>query len=262
MSTTTTLTIPLPPSQRLRFIRSMKKLGDLLTETQSTLALPDPLHNGPRHGRSASVSLSPGSSSSRTFFSLRTPTLRSPGPLSATFPPNAYSPASATPITPTTIDPEALKEHNLAKASSMLGENVPPELVMHKGSKGKGRKRSSTVSVPEFSTPSQTQTLPRKPRHSPRPSLKHAVSSSSLAPSSSSDEPFSYDTLVAAADLDIPPVPVLFAPTQSSGSMTAGKRDRSMYRKEACWSGEWSGSVNGHIRTMEDVVRGLRELRA
>ncbi|KAJ7050730.1 hypothetical protein C8F01DRAFT_1178103 [Mycena amicta] len=251
-----TSTLPIPHSQRLRFIRSMKKLGDLLTETQTVLT-DVPMPNA--HTRTTSASFfSPSSvdstcaspSSSRTFFSLRLPTAKSPGPLSATFSLNS----PATPITPAAIDPETLKARNLAKVSATLGENVPPELV------SKGRKRSSTVSVPEYSTspghPGLIAGSVARRGHRTRPSrpvLKHAASSSSLShpPPAPEDEPFSYATLVAAsASANAVTVPVLFASTPNTKKNT--------YRKEACWSGEWSGSV----RNMDDVVRGLRELRA
>ncbi|KAF7317489.1 hypothetical protein MKEN_00835300 [Mycena kentingensis (nom. inval.)] len=225
----------MPHSQRMRFIRSMKKLGDLLTETQNMPALVE----GPLPSPADSTPTSP-----RTFFSIRLPTK---SPLSVTFAISVSIPT--TPLTPAAIDPAALKAHNIAKASAMLGEDVPPELV-------KGRKRSSTVSVPEFRTGGGAGT-----RRAAR-TLKHVASSTSLrrprppppAPAPADDsEPFSYASLVAVQGSDaVPTVPVLFEPKPTTS--------RSTYRKEAGWSGEWSGCVRD--LSMEDVVRGLRELRA
>nr|GAT45112.1 predicted protein [Mycena chlorophos] len=285
---TTTLPLPMPHSQRLRFIRSMKKLGDLLTETQSVLAVADGVAAGHRRAASsfshASESTTPTTGTNTSFLSFRLPK----SPLSLNPRP---APSPATPLTPAAIDPAKLQAHNLAKASAMLGEDVPPELVPfsqrnQQSLRTKGRKRSSTVSVPEFSTAAaaavnvdldasagrvardrrshtgahahphgKTQAQAPRPRPSrPTLKLKHAASSASLQSSlyerDADAEPFSYATLVAASTTV--PVPVLFAPAPAQ---TDG---RTTYRKEAAWSGEWSGSV----RSMEDVVRGLRELRA
>ncbi|KAF7317485.1 hypothetical protein MKEN_00834800 [Mycena kentingensis (nom. inval.)] len=234
----------MPHSQRMRFIRSMKKLGDLLTETQNMPALVE----GPLPSPVDSTSTP---TSSRTFFSLRLPSAATKFPLSATFAISVSIPT--TPLTPAAIDPAALTAHNIAKAKALLGEDVPPELV-------KGRKRSSTVSVPEFRTGGGAGT-----RRAAR-TLKHVASSTSLrrprppppapAPAPADDsEPFSYASLVAAQGSDAAPtVPVLFEPKPKPTT------SRSTYRKEAGWSGEWSGCVRD--LSMEDVVRRLRKLRA
>ncbi|KAJ6566780.1 hypothetical protein B0H19DRAFT_1374204 [Mycena capillaripes] len=255
----------LPYSQRLRLIRSIRKLGDLLTETSQLVEAPPPL---PQHSRNNSMSSpvhnttwsgspprTPGqmtseeSPSSRNFFSLHLPKLlsgdRTPfsSPLSPTFTLSLNSPS--TPV----VDPETLKERKLAKVVQTLGENVPPELVFPPPAR-KGRKRSSTVTVAEYTAADKRAvvaagaTVVGRRRHAREVSrtLKHAASSTSLRPPvhNTDLEPFSYSTFV--------PVPWSGAPVTSIEHTGTG-----MHRKEAGWSGEWSGSV----QNMEDVVRGL-----
>jgi hypothetical protein len=128
-----------------------------------------------------------------------------------------------------------------------LGENVPPELVFPPARKG--RKRSSTVSVPEYTAAAGAAVVGRR-RHAREMSrtLKHAASSTSLGARPVEIEPFSYPSLIPVSSFDVDPAaPPLPIPTDT----------RHMHRREVGWSGEWSGSV----RNMEDVVRGLRDLR-
>ncbi|KAJ7148342.1 hypothetical protein C8R46DRAFT_1359361 [Mycena filopes] len=250
----------LPQSQRLRLLRSIRKLGDLMTESSNLIDTPPP-----KHSRSASVSsptlpptspvenVSEPTPSSRNFFSLRlakTPAVVS-SPLSPTFNLALISPA--TPV----VDPETLKERKLAKVSQTLGHDVPPELVFPPAPR-KGRNRSSTVSVPEYSAAQKATTLAggaavaRRRRHARDASrtVRHAASSASLHADAFDPalEPFSYASLVPVTAISSEPQ--LENPTTPLGA--AG-----MHRKEAGWSGEWSGSV----RSMNDVVRGLRDLR-
>ncbi|KAJ7204984.1 hypothetical protein GGX14DRAFT_569138 [Mycena pura] len=266
----------LPHSQRLRFIRSMKKLGDLLTDASLLVDQPVPSHT---RAASASISRTPiditdldaphSSTPSRNLFSLRLPkALASP-----TFHLSLNSPL--TPVTPV-IDPEILKQRKLAKVAATFGERVPPELVFPPTPPAarKGRQRSSTVSAPEVPRPAPGPCTSaasgagatvvarrRHRRHARVVSLRHAVSSSSLRAHAAgpADEPFSYANLVPATlPLDLGPpsataTPVLFAPDAPGWNHTRS----TMHRKEAGWSGEWSGRVSN----MDDVVRGLRELR-
>ncbi|KAF7354071.1 hypothetical protein MVEN_01094500 [Mycena venus] len=279
----------LPHSQRLRLIRSIRKLGDLITETSHLVDAP--AHAQLQHTRSIPMAspseiledagsqplLTPSSSSpyDRDFFSFRLPKSLTGdrSPLSPTFILSLNSP-----LTPV-VDPETLKERKLAKVVQTLGENVPPELVFPSpASGGKGRKRASTVSVPEYTSATDKRavamtaaaaTVVGRRRHarerSRNATLKHAASSTSLragaSPHPTEVEPFSYPSLV--------PVPVSAFeaarnsfPSESEAAtpieweiVTEG--NPGMRRKEAGWSGEWSGCV----QNMEDVVRGLRELR-
>ncbi|KAJ7450202.1 hypothetical protein FB451DRAFT_1374823 [Mycena latifolia] len=247
MTTMLTPSNAIPHSQRLRLIRSIRKLGDLLTESA---LLVEPASPSPA---------SPISPLRRNFLSLR---LSAPNaardatstPLSATF---STLNSPATPV----IDVAALNERKLAKVAQTLGENVPPELVLAPSAPTHTRrKRASTVSVPE----PRTVIARRRPApvhaHTPSRALKHAASSTSLRPEWEG-EPFSGPSLIpvpsyspslastSSLELDTPPT----APTSRA---RAGKGP-SMHRKEAGWSGEWSGSV----RNMDDVVRGLRGLR-
>ncbi|KAJ7084554.1 hypothetical protein B0H15DRAFT_385816 [Mycena belliarum] len=260
----------LPHSQRLRLIRSIRKLGDLLTEsallvepvphqsshvrtssmspTLSTArpASHSPAPRAPQDGPQPILSIPPTSALRRNFFSLRLPKPRDSDsdstplstPLSATFSVALNSPA--TPV----VNVAALQERKLAKVAQTLGENVPPELVLP----GR-RKRASTVSVPEARSP---PVVVARRRHARTPSrmLKHAASSTSLHESPApvpEFEPFSYPSLVPVPST--PEAPKAWATLRGVGT--------AMHRKEAGWSGEWSGTV----QNMDDVVRGLRGLR-
>ncbi|KAJ7235727.1 hypothetical protein B0H12DRAFT_1141188 [Mycena haematopus] len=289
----------LPHSQRLRLIRSVKKLGDLLTETSQLVDAAAPVP----HSRAVSPSRntwstgptsrfeaetvsdeprahflippSPSTSSphTRSFFSLRLPKSLSglPGdrsPLSPTFSLSLNSPS--TPI----IDPETLKERKLAKVAQTLGENVPAELVFPPPAPTrKGRRRASTTSVPpdymctasdinKRAVAAAGAVVVGRRRHARELSrtLQHAASSTSLRgaprPPATDAEPFSYASLVAVSSFEAfdgrvssaVGTPLEFSPASNEAAM---------HRKELGWSGEWSGSV----RNMEDVVRGLRDLR-
>ncbi|KAJ7032544.1 alginate lyase-domain-containing protein [Mycena alexandri] len=243
----------LPHSQRLRLIRSIRKLGDLLTESSHPVEAPPPL---PQHSRSNSLSsptLSPGSYSTsaaetlsepgptpasahpRNFFSLRLP--KSSSPLSPTF--NLSLDSPSTPV----IDPETLKERKLAKVSQTLGQNVPPELVLQPPAPRRENNRSSTVSVPEYTTAQKHAAtaagaaVARRRRHARDASrtIKHAASSASLHATVHNRElePFSCSSLVSvpSSELRVAENPIA---TETS-EWAAGMR-----RKEAGWSGEWS----------------------
>ncbi|KAJ7668175.1 hypothetical protein B0H17DRAFT_1088099 [Mycena rosella] len=245
----------LPHSQRLRLIRSMRKLGDLLTETA---LLVEPAQSPVQDGSQPFLSLPIPTSSPfrRQFFSLRLPKTNASdntpvtSPLSATF-----SVALNSPSTPV-IDVEALHERKLAKVAQTLGENVPPELVFPRSARN-GRKRSSTVSVPEPRVPGPPVVARRRHARGASRTIKHSASSTSLrVPMPVFDhEPFSYSTLVPIPTADCTPSPT--TPTARVSSPPTREKARGMHRKEAGWSGEWSGSV----QNMDDVVRGLRDLR-
>ncbi|KAF8192375.1 hypothetical protein K438DRAFT_1830077 [Mycena galopus ATCC 62051] len=273
----------LPHSQRLRLIRSIRKLGDLLTETSQLVEAAPPV---PHHSRRTSISRStnrPGemisdeatsdaliasspSSPARSFFSLRIPKSLSGdrSPLSPTFTLSLNSPS--TPV----IDPETLKERKLAKVMQTLGENVPTELVFPVPPQTrKGRRRASTTSTPDYTaadinkrtTIAAAGAAVVRRRHARELSrtLQHAASSTSLrgAPPHPTDmEPFSYASLVPVSSFDVFDGHL----TSTSGAHRlelSPASDNGMRRKELGWSGEWSGCV----QNMEDVVCGLRDLR-
>ncbi|KAJ7805444.1 hypothetical protein B0H14DRAFT_2880659 [Mycena olivaceomarginata] len=255
-------------SQRLRLIRSIRKLGDLLTESSQLVEVAPPL---PQHspesfmnetGSPALLTPSPSSPQARSFLSLRLPKSLSGdrSPLSPTFTVSLHSPS--TPV----IDPETLKERKLAKVAQTLGENVPPELVFPAPARGKGRNRASTMSVPEYSAADKCLVVATgaavvgRRRHAREAScavLKHAASSTSLrAPSRPTEvEPFSYPSLVPFEESGAHTSHILS--TAEMGSEEPARKAGAMRRKEVGWSGEWSGSVHN----MDDVVRGLRGLR-
>ncbi|KAJ6537221.1 hypothetical protein DFH09DRAFT_1178269 [Mycena vulgaris] len=281
MTTIISPTNALPHSQRLRLIRSIRKLGDLLTESALLVEPAPPL---PSHSRATSMSSPPQSPAHtiseagspllsvpatspfrRNFFSLRLPNPRSSDstptatPLSATF--SVFSLNS--PTTPV-VDVEAVKERKMAKVVQTLGENVPPELVFPSSAR-KGRKRASTVTVPEY-TPEQravaaagaTVVGRRRLARDTSRRIKHTASSTSLrakAPVMDIDpfEPFSYASLVLVPTTEHSPSP---EPPVEPTPRSSGAKG-TMHRKELGWSGEWSGSV----QNMDDVVRGLRGLR-
>ncbi|KAJ6492044.1 hypothetical protein C8R45DRAFT_990285 [Mycena sanguinolenta] len=272
----------LPHSQRLRLIRSAKKLGNLLTETPQMIDGVPHFHSTSSpttdimRNEAGTHSLLPPSTSSphtRGFFSLRIPK-SIPGlsgdrsPLSPTFTLSLNSPS--TPV----IDPETLKERKLAKVVQTLGENVPTELVFPAAAPPitrQGRRRASTTSVPAEYAYSPAELNKRavvaagavvvgRRRHARELSrtLQHAASSTSLkgaSPHATDAEPFSYASLIAVSSFEE------FEGRHPSAGTTLEFDPPSdgtgMRRKELGWSGEWSGSV----QSMEDVVRGLRELR-
>ncbi|KAJ7158031.1 hypothetical protein C8R43DRAFT_996649 [Mycena crocata] len=275
----------LPHSQRLRLIRSIRKLGDLLTETSLLVEPPQPRSSHSR-GASSISSTSPvtmiyedpdspsvysptPTPTSNRFFSLRLPTFGGDRtPLSPTFSLSLNSPS--TPV----IDPETLKERKLAKVVQTLGENVPPELVFPPSTPGrKGRKRASTVSVPEYTSDQRAvlaagATVVGRRHHghgcnTESRTMKHTASSTSLRGKAQAPElePFSYPSLVpvpvsqCSTFQDIPPLTPGTDTTFSTAKAKA--KNGGMHRKELGWSGEWSGSV----QNMEEVVRGLRGLR-
>ncbi|KAJ7500649.1 hypothetical protein B0H11DRAFT_1996072 [Mycena galericulata] len=260
----------LPHSQRLRLIRSIRKLGDLLTET-SMLVEPSP--NTPLSPSTSPTpqlpvpsiladkqaqSLISTSTLPRSFFSLRLPK----SPLSPTFSLSLNSPS--TPV----VDPAVVAERKLAKVVHTLGENVPPELVLAQptaAGAGKGRKRSSTVSVPE--RPLAGSGDPAVGRRRRVRVVKQAASSASLRADANSTamhmEPFSFPSLVPVHASQRSSQPEEALPSRSPTPPLPAARERTrttstaMHRKEAGWSGEWSGTV----RNMDEVVRGLRGLR-
>ncbi|KAJ7709160.1 hypothetical protein B0H16DRAFT_654960 [Mycena metata] len=247
----------LPHSQRLHLIRSIRKLGDLLTESSYLVEASPTLSPGsyPSSETIPPRGSTPSSAHTRNFFSLRLPKslANSSSPLSPTF--NLSLDSPSTPV----IDPETLKERKLTKVSQTLGPNVPPELVFPPAPR-KGRNRSSTVSVPEYTAAEKLAvtaagaTVARRRRHARDASrtIKHAASSTSLrAPVHNPElEPFSYSSLVSVTPSELGVAENRVA-TESS-EWSAGMR-----RKELGWSGEWSGSV----KDMGDVVRRLRDLR-
>ncbi|KAJ7728154.1 hypothetical protein DFH07DRAFT_1066441 [Mycena maculata] len=275
MTTVMTPSSVVPHSQRLRLIRSMRKLGDLLTETSMLVGPASPPPPLPSHSRGSSMTWSQLVQSDlatptapRSFLSLRLP--KSSGERSAATSPlsASFSVSLNSPLTPV-VDPQVLQERSIAKVTQTLGENVPPELILPPSAR-KGRKRSSTVSVPEYTREKRLPIAPAatvvERRHHARGglrTLKHAASSTSLRGSAPEMDigPFSYASLV--------PIPSSqYSSSESLAASTAAPRERTisaagrkktgtMYRKEAGWSGEWSGSV----QNMEDVVRGLRDLR-
>ncbi|KAJ6609594.1 hypothetical protein B0H10DRAFT_2438470 [Mycena sp. CBHHK59/15] len=261
----------LPYSQRLRLIRSVRKLGDLLTETSLLVESASPTPSA--HPCSTSMSstphspISPAASAPRTFLSLRFPKSLTADraalatPLSATF-----SISLNSPITPP-VDTAALQERRMAKVAQTLGENVPPELVFPPPTR-KGRKRASTVSVPEYGSEQRGAAAPvpvvsGRRRRTGR-TMKHAASSTSLRAQQALEtdlEPFSYPSMVPVptiANESARKVPGDEGVDEESHEPSAMEvRAGGMRRKELGWSGEWSGDV----QSMEDVLRGLRCLR-
>ncbi|KAJ7469571.1 hypothetical protein FB451DRAFT_1136258 [Mycena latifolia] len=266
-------------AERLRLIRSTRKLGALLGETP-LLADTRPTAFSPTHAVSAStlsihskrvgrlfkdahtvprssslsiaaappVSASQATAShgqgapvARPVLFLRLPAPAGPpSPAERTSLPSPLSPtfgrALNSPATPTAAG-DANRRRKMAKLVRTLGENVPPELVF--GAKGARR-----LSLPAVS-----------------PALIYdaCTADDSTAPYAA-DEPFSFPSTV-------PYVPEgrMSSETRASSDTrascdTQGSREHLLpllHRREDGWSGEWGGRVGN----MEDVVRGLRELK-
>ncbi|KAJ7835128.1 hypothetical protein B0H14DRAFT_3461608 [Mycena olivaceomarginata] len=259
----------LPHAQRLRLMRSTRKLGALLGETPLLVDSSPAAANSfsPAHGRSASTMSTGTKSSGRLYLSaphspslclgeshddscaahISRPRLLLHLPSSgrsSPVPTERGSPLSPTfslslnsPVTPTfSVDTD--RRRKMAKVMRTLGENVPPELVFPASASAsaprpKARRRASTLSVPE-SMRERTDialvsicALPRL--------VGHACVCG-------------YTALRVLAG----------APPAAALTGTAGGRDEDgMHRTHRDWSGEWGGKV----ANMEDVVRGLRELK-
>ncbi|KAJ6631922.1 hypothetical protein B0H10DRAFT_1901483 [Mycena sp. CBHHK59/15] len=200
--------------------------------------------------------ISPAASTPRTFLSLRFPKSLTADraalttPLSATF-----SISLNSPITPP-VDTAALHERRMAKVTQTLGENVPPELVFQPPTR-KGRKRASTVSVPEYGSEQRGAAAP-VPIVSGRQrrtgcTMKHAASSTLLRAQQALETdlgPFSYPSMVPVPTIANESARKSQAMRVSTRNLTREVRAGGMRRKELGWSGEWSGDV----QSMEDVL--------
>ncbi|KAJ6453760.1 hypothetical protein C8R45DRAFT_1038812 [Mycena sanguinolenta] len=149
----TTHEIPRPA--RLRMMRSMRKLTAVLGETpvvETQLLAPNSGKRGFFFHASASLSSlalplrksdAPPAQEPRPSLVLRVPETFEPlpSPLSPGFTPSLMSPTSPE------EEPDRRRLH-LAKVSRILGENVPPELILPDASI-KRRRRASTLIMPE-----------------------------------------------------------------------------------------------------------------
>ncbi|KAJ7249118.1 hypothetical protein B0H12DRAFT_1122765 [Mycena haematopus] len=282
MTTTMPLTThALPQTQRLRLMRSTRKLGELLGETPLLVETSPTSTSSPfsRRSRSASrVSTEPKRSGRLYMASATTPQtssltlgvtrdVASAGDSSLARPmlllhlPAAHlsatehadltslpSPLSPTfsltlnsPMTPTF--PLDTRRRKMAKLMRTLGENVPPELVFPT-SIPKARRRASTVSVRE-------SILERDLAH------KNSATSFNVVRIEDpfSDPPFttegrsSSDTYSSTSTHD--------STSSLEQLLPSSHAHRNMHRKEQGWSGEWAGGVSN----MDDVVRRLRGLK-
>ncbi|KAJ7328064.1 hypothetical protein DFH08DRAFT_884417 [Mycena albidolilacea] len=269
----------LPHAQRLRLMRSTRKLGALLGETPLLVDSSPAAANSfsPAHGRSASTMSTGTKSSGRLYLSaphspslclgeshddscaahISRPRLLLHLPSSgrsSPVPTERGSPLSATfslslnsPVTPTfSVDTD--RRRKMAKVMRTLGENVPPELVFPASASApapqpKARRRASTLSVPE----SMRERADSAASH---PSLVESLSYPSAPFRASSDTLASADTRPSVSSQE----PLL--PPRSQTPHVDGHED-GMHRTHRDWSGEWGGKV----ANMEDVVRGLRELK-
>ncbi|KAJ6502902.1 hypothetical protein C8R47DRAFT_1193197 [Mycena vitilis] len=271
----------LPPAQRLRLLRSTRKLGAVLGETPLLLESQSPSGKPPiSHpfvlGRSAStrsatgrrvytsseslprsssLSLKLGEPSqphthSRSHAPMHAdrPTLVLRLPIADEDPTGITSPLSPTfglalnpPSTPTA---DATRRRRMAKLTRTLGENVPPELVFASAAASRTqqhRRRASTLS-------------------SGVPESRRRAMDLADATATAEEQPFSYPSTV--------PVPAAYPGRSSSDTFASADTHRSdapllppprLHRAERAegWSGEWGGAVGN----MEDVVRNLRTLR-
>lgn len=246
MSTTTPPTTP--QAQRLRLMRSTRKLCAVLGET------PLVVDAKPGLKRSASLSTRPARYElvmglprltlahcpDATSGSACPTALISPPPLSPTFGLPSNSSTDSFPASGS--DPA--RRRKMAKLMRTLGENVPPELVFGPSSpsfassffagdddieslKGAKLRRRATLASPfsRASTPTRSSF--------DSDSIRSGASSTHAAPGPSGSDEF------------------LVVPTPRNYT-------NKTHRKEQGWSGEWAGSV----RNMEEVVKGLRGLKA
>ncbi|KAK7040057.1 hypothetical protein R3P38DRAFT_2902971 [Favolaschia claudopus] len=271
----------LPPAQRLRLMRSTRKLGALLGETprvQLSAASPPPsafssgkqLLRRRSSTRPLSLSLSPTRAQDeppdmQPMLLVHLPPLTSPRPRRSSSSSSASATPTQTPLSPSfsvslnspvtpTFGADSAEENagtkrrRLAKLTRILGENVPPELVVSsasthpqsRGGAGKARRRASTLGLGISST---------SPRS--RASTLSSPPSSPLYIDGDDDEEHRH-LLNAHPRLSLTPPPV------------------ATHREGKGWSGEWSYARNGGISSadatkedmrIEDVRRQLRGLK-
>ncbi|KAF8209030.1 hypothetical protein K438DRAFT_1811616 [Mycena galopus ATCC 62051] len=271
----------LPHSQRLRLMRSTRKLSALLGETPLLVENSAPCSTSctPTHSRSASAMVADSRPSGHIYMAsaaLPCPSSLNLRPQNQVVHPASASTQLARPMlllhlpaacgSPSSTERTPLqsplsstfslalnspatptfpvvdpRRRKMAKVMRTLGENVPPELVFPTSP---NRRRASTLSVPN-------SILER--------GLAHPDKSSSMGlfPVEAQFDHISHqesrpsiDTLADSADTHA---------SESSGDhlLPYWQVDRHMHRKEQGWSGEWGGNVSN----MEEVVRTLRGLK-
>ncbi|KAJ7467685.1 hypothetical protein FB451DRAFT_1483107 [Mycena latifolia] len=280
MATTTAMpptTHALPHAERLRLMRSTRKLGALLGETpllaDIRLTAFSPTHarssstmstDSKRLGRlykdthtvprSSSLSIAaappvsvPQATAShgqavpvaRPVLFLRLPARAGPASRAEHTPlPSPLSPlfgrALNSPVTPTAAG-DASRRRKMAKLVRTLGENVPPELVF--GAKGARR----------LSLPAASPAL-----------IYDACTADDSTASYAADEPFSFPSMVPYVPEGRMSSDTCASSDTRASCDTQGSREHLLpHRREDGWSGEWGGRV----ANMEEVVRGLRELK-
>ncbi|KAJ6631859.1 hypothetical protein B0H10DRAFT_1975339 [Mycena sp. CBHHK59/15] len=298
MSTTMAMpatTHALPHAQRLRLMRSTRKVGALLGETplvlddsaSSSIAVSSPgAHTrsfsttsteSKRSGRIFTLSRSnsmgvsvatppaptPAATSShaqsaaRPLLFLRLPASMVPGVERATVP-SPLSPTFGiglkTPSTPPADGEGQTRRRKMAKLVRTLGENVPPELVFPLAT-SKGRRRASTLSVPESS-------LARRRDADLSRRESNASLHAKVPVATAKTEPFSFPSTIPvpgpARRTSCDTIMSSSSPGNASLEHLLPPHAGGMYRKEQGWSGEWAGNV----ANMDDVVRNLRRLKA
>ncbi|KAJ7676628.1 hypothetical protein DFH06DRAFT_1317249 [Mycena polygramma] len=273
----------LPPAQRLRLLRSTRKLGAVLGETplllESQSHSPTPPISHPfvlgrsastRSAsstnrrvymaseplpRSSSLSLKLGEPSqphthtrSHAHMHADRPTLVLRLPVADEDPTGITSPLSPTfglaLNPPSTPTADATRRRRMAKLTRTLGENVPPELVFASASASRTQQHRRRASTLSSGVP-----------ESRRRGMDLASATTMVE-----EQPFSYPSTV--------PVPAAYPSRTSSDTFASADTHRSdapllppprLHRAERAegWSGEWGGAV----ADMEDVVRNLRTLR-
>ncbi|KAJ7100923.1 hypothetical protein B0H15DRAFT_796592 [Mycena belliarum] len=274
------MTTTMPPTthalsraERLRLMRSTRKLGALLGETPLfTDPRPTSPAFTPSHARAASMA----STSAKADWERRYPSSQRSSSLAAASVSQATPPRSvaarrsvATPSAPRPVlmlhlpasftpgdDPRtprsplpsplsatfhpahsgADRRRKMAKLARTLGENVPPELVFPSGSAAGDGSLSA-----------------------PRPRKHRRASTVSLPRPGAEDEPFSLPSTVPYASSGASITSSISSSESDEHLLAPPKPHSHMHRCERAegWSGEWGGAVGN----MEDVVRGLRQLR-
>ncbi|KIK68594.1 hypothetical protein GYMLUDRAFT_36053 [Collybiopsis luxurians FD-317 M1] len=282
-------------SQRLRLMRSTRKLSEVLGTTP-VFALPEPDRRQPSnqlHHPSPSMS---ASSSVRKAKALPRPLVLSLKSVPASLsPPRSssghYAPLSPTrstnlPSSPTTpyhhdVDHDdnllRIRRKRMAKLARTLGENIPAELVVDVPRRP-SRPRSCSVDATNFTATFQVQlTAPTELAHSkdllsppptqqkisrllPKPprSPTRSASLASRKPSLSTRKSFKrlHDTHSSTLGMDGLHLEEIEVGRKSSDTVRSTASSASNeYRKQAGWSGEWN-------RDMYEVMSQLRGLKA
>lgn len=269
-------------SQRLRLVRSTRKLGEMLGTTPVINGSASDFGQQPAASSGASSSLQHSSSLRLSRKGKGTKVLPRPLVLSLhALPASHRVPAGpTTPLSPTSIATNTPSYHDdfevddllqarrrrMAKLTRTLGENIPPELVFSSARRS-SRPRSCSVDAAALAATFQvTVVSPIEPTfHQPptptRSSSLHVLAKPRTLASRLRNR-HGHASSLGMEGLHLQEV-ATFAPSRKSSESDASvsttyssKSMKETYRKQAGWSGEWNR------QDIQEVMNRLRGLKA